>query len=370
MDDKSVGAVLRAAREAKGITLGKAETATRIRQKYLAALEENRVDDLPEPVFVKGFLRNYALFLELDPDQILDQYRAEHNLQRQAADVQPEIEPIRTPSRLSPALLTLGLALAVFLLVAYYLYQQYAAPPALPTPTLVLVIPTPTPTPAATVLATRVPTPVQQDVSVPDVSGMALTEADDALQKAGLRLEVLDRQFSDTSAANVVLSQTVKPLTKVRQGSVIGVTLSRGSQMVSVPRLVGLAYNDAVSRLAAAGLRVQRSDASAQAAANTVVGQDPAENAQVQPNSVVRLTVSMGDAVTVPNVYGMTQAEAKDALLKAGLVIGQVSFQGTDRGIPMAELLKVCKGCVLSTDPQSGRIVPRGTVINIGVRAE
>ena len=371
MDEKNVGATLRAAREAQGISLAKAETATRIRQKYLAALEENRSGDLPEPVFVKGFLRNYALFLGLDSEQILEQYRSEHNLKKDVADVQPEMEPIRTPSRLSPALLTLGLALAVFLSVAYYLYQQYAAPPMAPTPTLALILPTltPTPTAALTIVATRVPTPVQQDVGVPDVSGMTLTEADDALQKAGLRLEVLERQFSDTAAANVVLSQTVRPLTKVRQGSVIGVTLSRGSQLVSVPRLVGLAYNDAVARLAAAGLRAQRNEVSAQGAPNSVVGQDPVENAQVQPNSTVRLTVSVGDVVSVPSVYGMPQEQAKDALLKAGLVIGQISFQGADR-VPMADLLKVCKGCVLSTDPPVGRIVPRGTVINVGIRAE
>ena len=204
---------------------------------------------------------------------------------------------------------------------------------------------------------------------MPDISGMTLTEADDALQKTGLRLEVLERQFSDTAAANVVLSQTVRPLTKVRQGSVIGVTLSKGGQLVAVPRLVGLAYNDAVARLAAAGLRVQRNEVSAQGAPNTVVGQDPVENAQVQPNSTVKLTVSVGDVVSVPNVYGMPQEQAKDALLKAGLVIGQISFQGADR-VPMADLLKVCKGCVLSTDPPVGRIVPRGTVVNMGVRAE
>ena len=121
----------------------------------MAALEENRSADLPEPVFVKGFLRNYALFLGLDPEQILDKYRVEHNLKKDVADVQPEIEPIRTPSRLSPALLTVGLALAVFLFVAYYLYQQYAAPPVVPTPTLVLVISTPSPTLAPTIVATR-----------------------------------------------------------------------------------------------------------------------------------------------------------------------------------------------------------------------
>jgi eukaryotic-like serine/threonine-protein kinase len=256
----------------------------------------------------------------------------------------------------------------------YYLYQQYAAPPPPPTPTIVLSLPTATPTPASasaatTPVATRVPTPSAADVTVPDVSGMALEQADAAMQKAGLRVEVVDRTFSDNVPAGTIVSQTVKPASKVREGSVVGVTLSRGTQSVSVPRLVGLAYNDAVARLNAAGLKPQRIEVSAQGAPNSVVGQDPVENAAVPPNSTVKLTVSVGDVVTVPDVRGMDQQVGKDTLLKAGLVIGQVAFQGKDK-VPLNDLLKVCVGCVLSTDPPVGRIVPRGTVINMGVRSE
>ena len=149
----------------------------------------------------------------------------------------------------------------------------------------------------------------------------------------------------------------------------MGVTLSRGSETVPVPRLLGLTYNDAVGRLSALGLKVQRNDVGSEGTPNTVVGQDPVENAQVQPNSVVKVTVSMGDMVTVPNVYGMSQEQGKDALLKAGLVIGQVAFQGKDK-VPLADLLKVCPGCVLSTTPAGNAIVKRGTVINMGIRSE
>jgi beta-lactam-binding protein with PASTA domain len=272
-------------------------------------------------------------------------------------------------------MLTVLLALVVFSLVMYYLYQQYAAPPLQTTPTIVLQMMTPTPTSTSTSSSpqtppvTRVPTPAPQDVTVPDVAGMTLQEADDALRVLGLRLEVLDRQFSQTAAAGIVLSQTVRAQTKVQKDSVIGVTLSRGGQLVAVPRLVGLPYNDAVARLTAVGLKVQRIEVSAQGAPNAVVGQDPAENAQVQPNAVVKLTVSVGDVVTVPDTRGLSLEQGKDALLKAGLVIGQVSFQGKDK-LPLSELVKVCVGCVLSTDPPTGRIVPRGTVINMGVRSE
>ena len=56
--ERRLGVILRAAREAKGATLPMAEKATRIRQRYLEALEEERIADLPEAVFVKGFIRN------------------------------------------------------------------------------------------------------------------------------------------------------------------------------------------------------------------------------------------------------------------------------------------------------------------------
>jgi beta-lactam-binding protein with PASTA domain/transcriptional regulator with XRE-family HTH domain len=369
IEQNKLGTILRTARENKGVTLAKAESSTRIRRKYLQALEEGRADDLPEPVFAKGFLRNYATYLGLDPQDVLELYYQDYGVERDVADVQPEIEPIRAPSRLTPALLTAALALVVFLLVMYYLYEQYTAPPLAPTPTIILDIPTPTPTPETTPAATIVPTAVQQDVTVPDIAGLTLQEADDALTKVGLRVEVIDRQFSESAKAGIILSQTVKAQTKVRTGSVVGATLSRGSQTVAVPHLVGLTYNDAVARLTALGLKVQRNDVSAQGAPNTVVGQDPVENAQVPPDTVVKVTVSVGDVVTVPDVRGMTQEEGKDALLKAGLVIGQIAFQGKDK-VPMSDLLKVCVGCVLSTDPPAGRIVPRGAVINMGVRSE
>ncbi len=373
-----LGAMLREAREMKGTTLAQVEKATRIRLKYLEALEADNDADLPEPVFVKGFLRNYALYLGLDAQEVLDIWRREHGVKKEVADVHSEIEPLRTPSRITPALLTVVLALVVFSIVMYYLYQQYAALPLSPTPTIAFTTPTATPTavtsaqpagPTQTPVATRVPTASVQEVAVPDVAGMTLQEADEALRAVGLRIEVIERRYSDAAAAGIVLSQSVRAQTKVQKDSVIGVTLSRGSQAVSVPRLVGLAYPDAVARLSALGLTAQRIEVSAQGAPNSVVGQDPAENAQVAPNSVVKLTVSVGDVVTVPDVRGMTLEAGKEALLKAGLVIGQVSMQGRDK-LPASELSKVCVGCVLSTDPPTGRIVPRGTLINMGVRSE
>ena len=54
------------------------ETVTKIRTKYLQALEENDFEVLPGPTVVKGFLRSYAVFLKLDPELILAEYRSQY----------------------------------------------------------------------------------------------------------------------------------------------------------------------------------------------------------------------------------------------------------------------------------------------------
>ena len=72
-----VGERLAAARELKGVDLHRAERDTKIRIRYLAALERGDFRDLPGTVYTKGFLRNYAIYLGLDPEDVLRQWRRE-----------------------------------------------------------------------------------------------------------------------------------------------------------------------------------------------------------------------------------------------------------------------------------------------------
>jgi cytoskeletal protein RodZ len=64
---------LYAARERKGVDLYRAERDTKIRARYLAALERGDWKELPGAVYTKGFLRNYALYLGLEPEDVLRQ---------------------------------------------------------------------------------------------------------------------------------------------------------------------------------------------------------------------------------------------------------------------------------------------------------
>ncbi|MGH2799315.1 MAG: helix-turn-helix domain-containing protein [Thermoleophilaceae bacterium] len=63
-----IGSTLREARTRQGLELRDAEQATRIRARYLAALEEERFDQLPAEAHAKAFLRTYADFLGLDSE--------------------------------------------------------------------------------------------------------------------------------------------------------------------------------------------------------------------------------------------------------------------------------------------------------------
>ena len=70
-----LGRLLQKARDDRKVTLAAAEAATRIRVKYLAALESGDYDLLPGDVTTRGFLRNYAQYLGLDPSELIQRFR-------------------------------------------------------------------------------------------------------------------------------------------------------------------------------------------------------------------------------------------------------------------------------------------------------
>lgn len=69
-----LGEWLQRAREARGLTLEDAERDTRISRRYLQALETGDLDVIPAPVYARGFLRSYAQYLGLDPQEAMARY--------------------------------------------------------------------------------------------------------------------------------------------------------------------------------------------------------------------------------------------------------------------------------------------------------
>lgn len=128
---------LLAARERKGVDLYRAERDTKIRARYLAALERGDYRELPGAVYTKGFLRNYALYLGLDPDDVLLQWRRERGGGKEAPTVITVPRPIAAPRKsltFSPSLIVFALLTIGVLIFAGYLGVQllrFAKPPVL-----------------------------------------------------------------------------------------------------------------------------------------------------------------------------------------------------------------------------------------------
>lgn len=74
---EGVGHSLKVVRERRSLALTDVSARLRIRRPYLEAIEEGRFGELPGAVYVSGFLRQYAEFLGLDPEQVLKSYQAE-----------------------------------------------------------------------------------------------------------------------------------------------------------------------------------------------------------------------------------------------------------------------------------------------------
>jgi cytoskeletal protein RodZ len=119
-----LGDALRERREHKGVTMQQAAEDTRIREKFLQAIESGDYQSLPGTVYTKGFLRNYAQYLGLDAEEMLALYTGE----RGGTDPARTFSPMRplvkrsfifTPTVLVPVIVLGG----ILLFIAYFYYQ-------------------------------------------------------------------------------------------------------------------------------------------------------------------------------------------------------------------------------------------------------
>jgi cytoskeletal protein RodZ len=91
-----IGTSLREARLRQGLEFPEIETATKIRGKYLRALEEEQFDLLPAQTYVKGFLRSYAEYLGLDGQLYVDEYNSRVVTGEDDAPFRPRRPPVDT----------------------------------------------------------------------------------------------------------------------------------------------------------------------------------------------------------------------------------------------------------------------------------
>jgi cytoskeleton protein RodZ len=157
------GEQLREAREGLGLTLPNMAENLRIRQVYLAALEEGRLRDLPSPAYATGFVRSYCRALGLDADGLVRRFlEVSGSAPRKPALIFPEPVPERgTPTG---ALLLGGAALALLAYLGWYSWSSRG-------PRTVDAV---APPPPAIEQAARPPEPAPPPVGMPPSQGSNL----------------------------------------------------------------------------------------------------------------------------------------------------------------------------------------------------
>jgi cytoskeleton protein RodZ len=161
-----LGDSLRAARQSLGLTLERAQADTRIRGRYLVALEEGRFDELPGDAYARGFLGAYAAYLGLDRQRYLSTYRS----LRQAEEPAVVSLPVAPPRRpLHPGLLA-GAAAVALGLGAWQLDGrrggEEAQTPQAPRPRVTVTLPAAAEQPPAAAAAKSKPAPAAPAVLV------------------------------------------------------------------------------------------------------------------------------------------------------------------------------------------------------------
>jgi eukaryotic-like serine/threonine-protein kinase len=198
---------------------------------------------------------------------------------------------------------------------------------------------------------TLIPSLGPVEVSVPNVTGQPLAQADQALRAAGLIPANPTQQASASIQAGVVISTNPVAYQLWPKDKPVQIVVSDG---VPLPNFVGEQLQQAQQQAQQGGYSIQAEPAAnSNQPPNTIVGQSPPAGSPITPNEVVSVQVSQGGQETaIPNVDGMHEHQAIQELTAAGF---QVQVQGGGFG----------PGTVTSYSP-TGQ-APQGSTITIVV---
>jgi len=227
------------------------------------------------------------------------------------------------------------------------------------------------------------------EVQVPSLKQMTVAEARSQTSGLGLNLEVDNRYYSSDVAAGHILSQSPAPGAVVRREWRVRVAESLGPQKVEVPSVVGAPERSAALNLRRVGLEAGMSAQLPwpQAAAGTVLAQDPPPKAQGIEKPSVNLLVAAADDTSVdgyvmPDLTGLPIVTAQAALTRVGIKFGDPKYQdvaipavsgpnsalaNASGGAPTPVKPTALPGSILNQSPPPGWRVDVGSTVTLTV---
>jgi len=196
--------------------------------------------------------------------------------------------------------------------------------------------------------------------AVPRVLGLTMAEAQAEIQKSKLQVTDGGAEPHPTAPAGIVVWQDPPPGIVAPEGTKITLVSSAGPPKIPVPDVANLDGGLAQSLIAAAGLVASQAE-SVQAAAPTglaMLTRPPAGTA-LPPGASVTVVISRGaPTIPIPDLLGMSSADARTRLENEGLQLGTVTRRRTADASP---------GTVVAQSPAAGTLAAPSTVVDVVV---
>ncbi|MHA2787598.1 Stk1 family PASTA domain-containing Ser/Thr kinase [Corynebacterium sp. S7] len=205
-------------------------------------------------------------------------------------------------------------------------------------------------------------------ISVPDVTGMTRSEAQTMLIDLGFEVDVTHEANSDVQE-NHVIRTNPSAGSQLQSGTKITMTVSSGTEVVSVPDLTGMSAQQASQVLSDAGLTLDQNveeENSTSVARGQIMRQTPTARTELPVGASVSVVVSLGPVPTttsptetpkvrIPSLVGMSSSSAEATLKSLGL---SARFEPVDSRRPEGEVLSVSG---------EGTEVEEGSTVNIQI---
>lgn len=211
-----------------------------------------------------------------------------------------------------------------------------------------------------TMLVLNITTP--KDVQLPNIVGISKEEAKQKVEQSKLIFEVEAEEYNSEVGANLVISQKpeyTENYNKVKEGTIVKVIISKGTEKTIVPKVVGMKEEEATETLEKSKLKYEIiEETSKKVEEGYIISQEVEPDTEVNAGDTIKIHVSIGTGikqVTMIDVTGKTEEEAKKALEDMKLVVNVGYAEDTSKD----------NGKVLKQSIEVGSVIDEGTTVTI-----
>ena len=201
-----------------------------------------------------------------------------------------------------------------------------------------------------------------KEVQIPNLQGLTKEEAEQKAKELKIKVEVSEEKYHLEIPEGQIIEQDPKYQDnyKIKEGSTIKIVISKGQEIVEMPKVVGKTRDEATSALKEIGLEVKvEEEFSDDVEKNYIIKQEIKEGEKIPAGTTVTIYSSMGiEQIQVPDLSGKTESEAKSAISSAKL-----KWKSTDKTSDSSKP----NGVVVNQSISSESMVDKNTEITITV---